>query len=64
MRLTNEAIMNLAANVALLLRPQGIQHGQLSPEMIRKALKDIGRGTVCSDRTVQMIDNFICDFFV
>lgn len=61
--MSTQAIMDLAARVAPIVRPYGQQHGQLTPEAIRQALKQIGSGA-CSDRTVLMIDNFICDMFV
>lgn len=64
MRLTDQAILNLAAQVAPFVRMHGEMHGQLTPECIKDALHRIGRPSVCSTRTVMMIDNYISNYFV
>ena len=64
MRLSDNAIMHLAALCVPFLEPMVEIHGQLTPDLIRDALRRIGRPTVCSDRTVHMIDQFISNGFV
>jgi hypothetical protein len=63
MRLSDQAIFNLAEQCAPFVRTQCQITGQASYEIIRDALCRIGRQNVISHRTVRMIDDFICNYF-